>query len=160
MSARSAAWYAELYRRDGLQGGHVILLGAGNEGPAREALAAYPGGLQLGGGVSIGNAAQWLEAGASHVIVTSWIFRDARIEWERLRELSQEIGKERPMMIGASRKSFIGKLLGGDVTERLGGSIACALWAVMQGAQIIRTHDVRATSQALRMVEEIQQRVS
>ena len=67
---------------------------------------------------------------------------------------------QRPMMIGASRKSFIGKLLGGDVTERLGGSIACALWAVMQGAQIIRTHDVRATSQALRMVEEIQQRVS
>ena len=63
-------------------------------------------------------------------------------------------------MVGASRKSFIGKLLGGDVTERVGGSIACAIWAVMQGARIIRTHDVRATSQALRMIEEIQGRES
>ena len=67
---------------------------------------------------------------------------------------------QRPVMVGASRKSFIGKLLGGDVTERVGGSIACAIWAVMQGARIIRTHDVRATSQALRMIEEIQGRES
>ena len=104
VSDRPARWYAELYKKDELKGGHVILLGAGNEGPAREALAAYPGGLQLGGGVSIGNAAQWLDAGASHVIVTSWIFRDARIEWERLRELSQEIGKERLVVDLSCRK--------------------------------------------------------
>ena len=104
VSDRPARWYAELYKKDELKGGHVILLGAGNEGPAREALAAYPGGLQLGGGVSIGNAAQWLDAGASHVIVTSWIFRDGRIEWERLRELSQEIGKERLVVDLSCRK--------------------------------------------------------
>ena len=65
----------ELYRRDGLRGGHVIMLGPGNETAAREALAAFPGGLQVGGGMNLENAAEWLEAGASHVIVTSWIFR-------------------------------------------------------------------------------------
>src|SRR5690242_4292253 len=71
---RSAAWYAQLYKRDGLKGGHVILLGPGNEDQARGALQAYPGGLHLGGGVTLENACAWLDAGASHVIVTSWIF--------------------------------------------------------------------------------------
>src|SRR5687767_15404787 len=72
VSDRAAAWYAELYKRDGLEGGHVIMLGSGNEAAAREALTAYPGGLQVGGGISAGNARDWLDAGASHVIVTSW----------------------------------------------------------------------------------------
>ena len=95
VSERPAAWYAELYRRDGLQGGHVILLGPGNEAQARAALAAYPGGLQLGGGVQLANARAWLEAGASHVIVTSWVFRQGRGDWERLGQLSQGVGRER-----------------------------------------------------------------
>src|SRR5258708_24151232 len=56
VSARSSGWYAELYRRDELKGGHVILLGPDNEAAAREALAAYPGGLQIGGGGNIENA--------------------------------------------------------------------------------------------------------
>ena len=73
VSDRPASWYAELYRKDDLRGGHVIQLGARNETAAREALAAFPGGLQLGGGVKVDNAAGWLDAGASHVIVTSWI---------------------------------------------------------------------------------------
>src|SRR5208282_4296989 len=76
VSERPASWYAELYRRDGLSGGHVVMLGPGNEAAAREALAAFPGGLQIGGGIDLQNAADWLEAGASHVIVTSWIFRE------------------------------------------------------------------------------------
>ncbi len=63
---------------------------------------------------------------------------------------------QRPLLIGASRKSFIGKLLGGQ--DRLPGSLACAAWAVSRGAQIIRTHDVAATRQTLRMIEEIQAR--
>src|ERR1051325_10147181 len=69
VSDRSAAWYAELYRRDGLPGGHVIMLGGGNEAAAMEALAAYPGGLQVGGGITPDNARTFLTAGASHVIV-------------------------------------------------------------------------------------------
>jgi phosphoribosylformimino-5-aminoimidazole carboxamide ribotide isomerase len=95
VSDRPSAWFAELYRRDELRGGHVIMLGPGNEAAALEALRAYPGGLQLGGGVNADNAEKYLEAGASHVIVTSWIFRDGRVEWERLKELVARIGKER-----------------------------------------------------------------
>jgi phosphoribosylformimino-5-aminoimidazole carboxamide ribotide isomerase len=95
VSERSAAWYAELYKRDGLKGGHVILLGPGNEAEARGALRAYPGGLQLGGGVNVDNAPRWLEAGASHVIVTSWVFHSGQVDWERLEKLVKTIGKER-----------------------------------------------------------------
>lgn len=95
VSERPAAWFAELYRRDGLAGGHVIMLGPGNEAAARSALAAYPDGLQLGGGVNATNARQWLDAGASQVIVTSWVFREGTIDWERLAELVKLIGKER-----------------------------------------------------------------
>ena len=94
VSDRSAAWYAELYKRDGLAGGHVIMLGPGNEAEARAALAAYPGGLQIGGGVNADNARAWLDAGASHVIVTSWVFREGRVDWERLAKLVQILGKE------------------------------------------------------------------
>jgi phosphoribosylformimino-5-aminoimidazole carboxamide ribotide isomerase len=92
VSDRPAAWYADLYRRDALRGGHVILLGQGNEAAARSALAAYPGGLQLGGGVNLENARGWLEAGASQVIVTSWVFREGRIDWDRLKLLVSAIG--------------------------------------------------------------------
>ena len=95
VSEKSAAWYAELYRRDGLKGGHVIQLGAGNDTAARAALAAYPGGLHLGGGVNLDNAPGWLEAGASHVIVTSWVFREGRVDWDRLAQLVAAIGRSR-----------------------------------------------------------------
>lgn len=95
VSDRPPAWYAALYRRDHLRGGHVILLGPGNESAAREALAAYPGGLQLGGGVNADNARAWLDAGASHVIVTSWIFRDGQLDEARLGQLVRAVGRER-----------------------------------------------------------------
>ena len=95
VSERPASWFAELYRRDQLTGGHVIQLGAGNEAAAREALAAYPGGLHLGGGVNLDNARGWLDAGASHVIVTSWVFRDGQLDFDRVRALVKAIGKER-----------------------------------------------------------------
>jgi phosphoribosylformimino-5-aminoimidazole carboxamide ribotide isomerase len=95
VSDRPAAWYAELYKRDGLNGGHVIMLGPGNELEARAALQAYPGGLQIGGGINIDNACGWLEAGASHVIVTSWVFRGGQVDWERLSQLVGAIGKQR-----------------------------------------------------------------
>ncbi len=95
VSERSSAWYAELYREDDLPGGHVIMLGPGNERAAREALAAYPGGLQVGGGIGLDNAPAYLDAGASHVIVTSWVFRDGRLDEERLRALVEAIGRSR-----------------------------------------------------------------
>jgi phosphoribosylformimino-5-aminoimidazole carboxamide ribotide isomerase len=95
ISDRPAAWYAELYRRDGLKGGHVIMLGPGNDTEARAALRAYPGGLQIGGGVNLDNARAWLDAGASHVIVTSWVFRGGQVVWERLAQLVEAIGKAR-----------------------------------------------------------------
>ena len=95
VSDRPAAWYAELYKRDGLKGGHVIMLGPGNEAEARAALRAYPDGLQVGGGVSLDNAQAWLDAGASHVIVTSWVFREGQVDWERLAQLVETVGKSR-----------------------------------------------------------------
>jgi phosphoribosylformimino-5-aminoimidazole carboxamide ribotide isomerase len=108
VSEKPGAWFAELYRRDGLKGGHVIMLGPGNETAALEALRAYPGGLQLGGGVNLDNASQYLDAGASHVIVTSWIFRDGRVEWDRLKELVARIGRER-LVLDLSCRKRVGK---------------------------------------------------
>jgi phosphoribosylformimino-5-aminoimidazole carboxamide ribotide isomerase len=95
VSDRPASWYAELYRRDALKGGHVIMLGPGNETEARAALASYPGGLQIGGGINLDNAHTWLDASASHVIVTSWVFRGGQVDWERLAQLVKAIGKAR-----------------------------------------------------------------
>jgi phosphoribosylformimino-5-aminoimidazole carboxamide ribotide isomerase len=95
VSERSAGWFAEIYRRDGLKGGHVIMLGSGNESAAKEALGAYPGGLHVGGGINLDNAQSYLDAGASHVIVTSWVFRDGKLDWDRLKSLVAKIGKQR-----------------------------------------------------------------
>jgi len=104
VSERPAAWFADLYRRDGLMGGHVIQLGAGNETAARAALGAFPGGLHLGGGVNAQNASAWLEAGASHVIVTSWVFREGQVDWMRLEELVRVVGKSRLVLDLSCRK--------------------------------------------------------
>jgi phosphoribosylformimino-5-aminoimidazole carboxamide ribotide isomerase len=104
VSEKPAAWFAELYRDDDLRGGHVIMLGAGNETEARAALKAFPGGLHLGGGVNTSNARGWLDAGASHVIVTSWVFREGRVDWARLDELVKAIGKEKLVLDLSCRK--------------------------------------------------------
>jgi phosphoribosylformimino-5-aminoimidazole carboxamide ribotide isomerase len=90
-----AAWYAELYRADALEGGHVCALGPGNDAVIEEALRAYPGGLAVGGGVRPDNAARWLECGARAVIATSFLFESGRFQRERLAELSQTVGPER-----------------------------------------------------------------
>jgi phosphoribosylformimino-5-aminoimidazole carboxamide ribotide isomerase len=104
ISERPAAWFAELYQRDGLAGGHVIMLGPGNEKAARSALAAFPGGMHIGGGINSTNARGWLDAGASHVIVTSWVFREGRVDWERLQELVKTIGKDKLVLDLSCRK--------------------------------------------------------
>mmetsp|Transcript_30719 Transcript_30719/g.46551 ORF Transcript_30719/g.46551 Transcript_30719/m.46551 type:complete len:263 (+) Transcript_30719:105-893(+) len=92
---RPASEYAEMYRRDVLPGGHVIKLGPGNDEAAISALKAYPNGLQIGGGINDTNAKKWLDAGASHVIVTSYVFREGKIDYERLDKLVGIVGKER-----------------------------------------------------------------
>lgn len=104
VSEKPAEWFAELYRRDGLKGGHIIMLGPGNESPARSALAAFPGGLQIGGGMNAQNARNWLDAGASHIIVTSWIFREGKVDRARLNELVRTIGKDRLVLDLSCRK--------------------------------------------------------
>lgn len=94
-SERGVDYFAGLYRRDGLSGGHVIMLGRGNDDAALSALRAYPDGLQVGGGINAGNAAKFLDAGASKVIVTSAVFRNGEIDFAALKELTGLIGKDR-----------------------------------------------------------------
>ncbi len=95
VSDRGAAYYAALFKADGLTGGHVIMLGPGNEAEARQALSAYPGGLQIGGGITAANAGSYLDQGASHVIVTSYVFQDEVIRFDKLREMVAAVGRER-----------------------------------------------------------------
>ncbi|MEM9825933.1 MAG: phosphoribosylformimino-5-aminoimidazole carboxamide ribotide isomerase [Planctomycetota bacterium] len=95
VSDRPPEWYADRYRRDDLRGGHVIQLGPGNTDAALRALGAYPGGLQIGGGIGLGNAQWWLDRGASHVIVTSFLFDQNQFQWDRLKSLRAAIGSER-----------------------------------------------------------------
>ena len=96
--------YASMYQRDQLTGGHVIALGPGNENAAKMALHAWPKGLQIGGGVNLDNAEQWLNDGASHVIVTSYIFKDGRVHMDRLQDLVRAIGKEHLILDLSCRK--------------------------------------------------------
>ena len=106
VSDRDAAWYARLYGRDGLRGGHVIMLGPGNETVARAALAAYPGGLQIGGGITPGNARFYLDAGASHVIVTSWMFDgEGAFSAARLGRLVGAVGRDRLVLDLSCRRT-------------------------------------------------------
>lgn len=102
VSEQDAAFYAAFYKKGGIRGGHIILLNGENseyyERTRQQALLAlqtYPGGLQVGGGIRENNAADYLDAGASHVIVTSYVFRDGKVNWDNLRKLESAAGRER-----------------------------------------------------------------
>lgn len=102
VSEKGAADFAKLYQKSGLKGGHVILLNSREsewyeetKRQAMRALSAYPGGLQAGGGIRAENAAAFLEAGASHVIVTSYVFQGGKILEENLKKMVKAVGKER-----------------------------------------------------------------
>lgn len=102
VSGQDAAFYANFYKKNGIKGGHVILLNPESSGyyaetkaQALSALQAYPGGLQVGGGIREENALEYLESGASHVIVTSYVFRNGKIEYANLERLVRKAGKER-----------------------------------------------------------------
>ena len=111
VSEQDAAFYAELYKKAGLKGGHVILLN-GKDSPnyeatkaqALQALGKYPGGFQIGGGICPENAAEYLEAGASHVIVTSYVFKNGVISWENLEKIRDAAGKEHLVLDLSCRK--------------------------------------------------------
>lgn len=108
VSERPAEWYADLYNKDQLKGGHVIQLGRGNEQAARAALAAYPNGLQIGGGITDENASQFLDWGASHVIVTSWLFSGDALDMGRLASLRQKVGAARLVLDLSCRRTAQG----------------------------------------------------
>jgi len=101
---QSSAVYARRYQADALLGGHVIALGPGNHEAALAALQAFPGGLQMGGGITPDNAPAYLDAGASHVIVTSYVFREGRLDAERLAALLAVVGRQRLVLDLSCRK--------------------------------------------------------
>jgi phosphoribosylformimino-5-aminoimidazole carboxamide ribotide isomerase len=109
VSEKPSSWFAARFRDDELSGGHVIKLGPGNDAAAREALATWPGGLQIGGGITPANASEWLDAGASHVIVTSALFdKDGKFLPEVLNSLVKKVGRERLIIDLSCRKSADG----------------------------------------------------
>ncbi|MCR4567409.1 MAG: phosphoribosylformimino-5-aminoimidazole carboxamide ribotide isomerase [Pseudobutyrivibrio sp.] len=98
---KDSVYYANLYKRDGLTGGHIINLNKKgteeyllSEQAAKAALGAYPSGLQYGGGVDDSNALDFIKAGASHVIVTSYVFNDGRVDFDALKRISEAVGRE------------------------------------------------------------------
>ena len=98
---QGADYFAEMYKKDGLKGGHVILLNPASseyygqtKKQALKALHAYPGGLQIGGGITADNASEYIRAGASHVIVTSYVFRDGQMNWKNLKKLETAVGAD------------------------------------------------------------------
>jgi phosphoribosylformimino-5-aminoimidazole carboxamide ribotide isomerase len=101
VSLQDGAFYANMYKKDGIKGGHIILLNPvdslyyeDTKAQALMALHAYPGGLQIGGGITAENASYFIKEGASHVIVTSYVFRDGNIHYENLKKLVEAVGKE------------------------------------------------------------------
>ncbi|MCI5872209.1 MAG: phosphoribosylformimino-5-aminoimidazole carboxamide ribotide isomerase [Clostridiales bacterium] len=111
VSEQDAGFFAHLYKEAGIRGGHIILLNAkesefyeATKQQAMLALREYPGGLQVGGGITAENANEFLQAGASHVIVTSYVFRDGKIHYDNLRKLCDAVGKEQLVLDLSCRK--------------------------------------------------------
>jgi phosphoribosylformimino-5-aminoimidazole carboxamide ribotide isomerase len=99
-----SSWFAELYKQDNLTGGHIIKLGPGNDEAARKALAVWPAGMQIGGGITAKNGKEWLDSGASHVIVTSYVFSGGQVDYNRLKMLVQAVGKRNLVLDFSCRK--------------------------------------------------------
>ena len=116
VASESPAYFAQLYKKDNLHGGHVIMLGPGNEAAAKEALAAYPDALHIGGGINPDNAASWLDAGAAKVIVTSYIFPNHEFSREALQKISTAASPEK-LVLDLSCKKEAGKYV-----------VACNRW--------------------------------
>lgn len=111
VSEQNADFYAKLYKERGLKGGHIILLNSVDSEYYEEtkrqallALAAYPKGLQIGGGITDKNAIEYINAGASHVIVTSYVFKDGKIAYDKLAKISKLLGKDKLVLDISCRK--------------------------------------------------------
>lgn len=113
VSEHGADYYASLYRERNLPGGHIILLNsvkdpemyAADKAQAIAALRAYPGGMQIGGGITPETAGEFLDAGASHVIVTSYVFREGMLDRLRLDEMLAAVGKDHLVLDLSCRKN-------------------------------------------------------
>ena len=109
VAEHESPYFAELYKKYGLDGGHVIMLGAGNEEAALQALRAYEGGLQAGGGLNDSNGGKFLDAGASHLIFTSYVVADGKIHFDRLNKLRKIYGRKRIVLDLSCRKKSDGR---------------------------------------------------
>ncbi|MDO4189313.1 MAG: phosphoribosylformimino-5-aminoimidazole carboxamide ribotide isomerase [Lachnospiraceae bacterium] len=101
VSGKDSTYYAEMYKNKGLNGGHIILLNSkdspyyeATKEQAIKALNSYAGGMQVGGGINADNAKEYINAGASHVIVTSYVFSDGKICYNNLERLVEAVGKD------------------------------------------------------------------
>ncbi|KJA24477.1 hypothetical protein HYPSUDRAFT_38495 [Hypholoma sublateritium FD-334 SS-4] len=110
IARQSAAEFAQIYKEHNLEGGHVIKLGPGNDEAALQALSAWPDKLQVGGGINDKNAKSWINAGASKVIVTSYLFPNGQFSLERLRDISNTIGRDH-LVVDVSCRRREGKWL-------------------------------------------------
>lgn len=111
VSEVDSTYYANLYKANNIKGGHIILLNSkdseyfeATKGEALKALMAYKGGLQIGGGVNCDNALEYIEAGASHVIVTSYVFKNGKINYDNLNKIFNAVGKEHLVLDLSCRK--------------------------------------------------------
>lgn len=111
VSQYDGAYYGEFYKKYKLKGGHIIILNPKNSEfyeqslmEAQKALKAYPNGLQIGGGVTSENAKEFINAGASHVIVTSYVFSDGKVNMDNLEKLLKAVGKEHIVIDLSCRK--------------------------------------------------------
>lgn len=102
VAVQDGEWYADFFKKDNVRGGHIIMLNPPSspyyEATKRQALGAlraWPAGFAVGGGITDENAWEFLEAGASHVIVTSYVFRDGRLNYENLEKMVKTVGKDR-----------------------------------------------------------------
>lgn len=116
VSEQDGAFYANMYKKDGLKGGHIIILNpvdsefyATDVEQAKLSLHEYPNGLQVGGGITADNAEVFLKEGASHVIVTSYVFKDGKINYDNLKKLVHKVGKEHLVLDLSCRKKEIGE---------------------------------------------------
>jgi phosphoribosylformimino-5-aminoimidazole carboxamide ribotide isomerase len=108
ISSRTPGYYADLYKRDGAAGGHIIMLGKGNETAAKEALNGWTDGMHLGGGINIDNARQWLDAGAQKLIVTSAFFTNSQLDINKVKAMYQLVGKNRLVIDLSCKKTADG----------------------------------------------------
>ncbi|KAL7935980.1 hypothetical protein V8C35DRAFT_296529 [Trichoderma chlorosporum] len=99
VSQHPAEYFARLYRDNELEGAHVIMLGGGNDAAARQALQAWPGKLQVGGGIKDTNAKEWVDAGAEKVIITSYLFPDGHFSQQRLDAVLEALGGDKAKLV-------------------------------------------------------------